>query len=239
MLTATYTLVALSVEHANVRSNLQALQKLLHSSFIDQASLSPGQVMHAVDAVKRLVENYHWRKIDMFLVPALRTSIVHANDHANQLLRELDELGRMAAESAASALGAAAARLGSAALESQAGAAQFCTAIERFCCASLTRLDREEHDLFPLARAVISGETWFSIANKMMALDAWVQDSKPARSSAPALPQRARFEESTSDAQYDAPDDFHEAPAYAAHGPGRQTQPTSAEADRSLAFLAH
>lgn len=187
MLTATYTLVALSVEHANVRSNLQALQKLLHSSFIDQASLSPGQVKHAVDAVKRLYENYHWRKIDMFLVPALR----NANEQANQLLRELDELARMAAESAATAVGAAAVRLGSVALDTQASVAQFCAAIETFCTASLKRLEREEHDLFPLARAVITGETWFSIANKMMALDAWVQDSKPARAPA-ALPRAAQ-----------------------------------------------
>lgn len=189
MLTATYTLVALSVEHANVRSNLQALQKLLHSSFIDQSHLSPAQIGQAVDAVKRLYENCHWRKIDMFLVPALR----NANEHANGVLRELDDLARTVAD----AVGATAARMGSAAIDSQASVAQFCAAIETFCSASLQRLEREENELYPLARALISGETWFSIANKMMAHDAYVQDSKPvrpstghqsARAPAPALP---------------------------------------------------
>lgn len=227
MLTATYTLVALSVEHANVRSNLQALQKLLHSSFIDQTTLSPGQVKHAVEAVKRLYENYHWRKIDMFLVPAIR----NANEQANQLLRELDELARMAAESAATAVGAAAARLGSAALDTQASVAQFCAAVETFCTASLQRLEREEHDLFPLARAVITGETWFSIANKMMALDAWVQDSRPPRTP----PRAAR----PAPAARPAGDSFADANAAAVHEDDALPAPqVRADEPRHLAFLA-
>ena len=95
MLTATYTLVALSIEHANVRSNLQALQKLLHSSFVDQANLSPAQVGHAVDAVKRLYENYHWRKIDMFLVPALRNAAASAVPIVQQHLQSAQNLQTM------------------------------------------------------------------------------------------------------------------------------------------------
>ncbi len=186
MLTATYTLVALSVEQASVRMSLQSLQKLLHASFIDQAALTPGQIGYAVDAAKRLYESCHWRKIDMFLVPAIRG----ATDQANQLLRDLDELARTAAE----AVGTAAARMGSAAVDSQASVTQFCSAIETFCAASLKRLEREEKDLFPVARAVISGEAWFSIANKMLAHDAYVQDCKhtrhmPAARPAPALGQ--------------------------------------------------
>ena len=184
MLTATYTLVALSVEQAKVRTSLQSLQKLLHASFMDQAMLTPGQVGYAVDAVKRLYESYHWRKIDMFLVPAIRG----ATDQANALLCDLDELARTAGE----AVAAAANRLGSAAIDSQASVAHFCSAIETFCSASLKRLDREESDLFPVARAVISGETWFSIANKMLAHDAYVQDCKHVRHpSAPAARRAA------------------------------------------------
>ncbi|MFP5392517.1 MAG: hypothetical protein ACLGI6_13390 [Gammaproteobacteria bacterium] len=183
MLTATYTLVALSVEQAAVRVGLQALQKLLHSSFIDQDVLTPPQIQSVVDTVRRLYESYHWRKVDMFLVPALR----NATDSANHLLRELDELARTAAD----AVGVAAAKVGSAALDTHTSISQFCAAVDTFCCACLQRLEREEHDLFPMARAVISGETWFSIANKMLAHDAYVQDRKQVRQ-LPTQPARAR-----------------------------------------------
>ncbi len=182
MLTATYTLVALSVEQANVRKSLQSLQKLLHANWIDQAVLTPHQIGYAVDAVRRLYDSHHWRKIDMFLIPAVRS----ATDQANALLRDLDELARTAAD----ALGTAAARMGSVALDTHTSVAQFCSAIDIFCAASLKRLEREEQDLFPVARAVISGETWFSIANKMLAHDAYVQDRKQVRQ--PAAPARHR-----------------------------------------------
>ena len=173
MLTATYTLVALSVEQTKVRNSLQSLQDLLRANLAHQSTLSAGQISSAVDTVRRLYDSCHWRKIDMFLVPAIR----NATDQANALLRELDDLARTAAD----AVGHTAVRVGAAALDTPAAVRQFCDAIDTFCSASLRRLEREEHDLFPVARAVISGEAWFSIANKMMAHDAYVQDCKHTR----------------------------------------------------------
>lgn len=173
MLTATYTLVALSVEQTNVRVSLQSLQQLLQTNFVHQSALTAGQVSYACDAVKRLYESCHWRKLDMFLIPAIR----HATSDAAALLKDLDELGRAAAD----AVGILAIKLGSTAVDTAAKVAQFCSAIESFCSATLKRLELEERELFPVARAVISGEAWFSIANQMLAHDAYVQESKPAR----------------------------------------------------------
>ena len=45
----------------------------------------------------------------------------------------------------------------------------------------LARLEREEHELFSLARTMISGEDWFAIANQMLAHDAYRQETRPAR----------------------------------------------------------
>ncbi len=173
MLTATYTIVALSVEQASVRVGLQSLQKLLQSNFVHQTALTPAQVGFACDAVKRLYESCHWRKLDMFLIPAIRK----ATHEADQLLDDLDELGRAAAD----AVGLLVLRLGSMAIDTQASVAQFCAALEAFCSATFKRLEREEKDLFPVARAVISGEAWFSIANEMLAHDAYKKDNKPSR----------------------------------------------------------
>lgn len=173
MLTATYTLVALSVEQGNVRVSLQSLQELIQSNFIHQDELTPGQVGYALDAVKRLYESCHWRKLDMFLIPAIR----HATRDADELLHSLDELARAAAD----AVGVLAIQLGSAPVDTPAKVMQFCYALEAFCGATLKRLQLEELELFPVARTVISGEAWFSIANEMLAHDAYVQETRPAR----------------------------------------------------------
>lgn len=189
MLTATYTLVALSVEQTKVRTRLHSLQQLLETNFVHQSALTPGQVSYACDAVKRLYESCHWRKLDMFLIPAIRK----ATSSADELLNVLDQLGHAAAD----AVGALAIRMGSVAVDSVNRVAQFCAAIEAFCSATLKRLDIEEKQLFPVARTVISGEAWFSIANQMLAHDAYVQESRPIRTGAvfaepPGEPVRPR-----------------------------------------------
>ncbi|MGZ8288307.1 MAG: hypothetical protein ACXW2U_10545 [Telluria sp.] len=173
MLTATYTLVALSVEQASLRVSLQSLQKLLQSNLIHQTVLTPGQVSYACDALQRLYHNCHWRKIDIFLIPALR----RATGQANSLLDELDAL----TDAAGAAIADIAARVKAAAVSGEAAVRQFCGAIEAFCDAMLTRLEREEHELFSLARTMISGEDWFAIANQMLAHDAYRQEIRPAR----------------------------------------------------------
>jgi hemerythrin-like domain-containing protein len=174
MLTATYTLVALSVEQASVRVSLQSLQKLLETNFVHQSALTPGQVSYACDVVKRLYESCHWRKLDMFLIPAIRS----ATGDADELLQSLEELGRAAAD----AVGVLAIKLGATAVDSSGKVAMFCDAVESFSVATLKRLELEEKKLFPVARSVISGEAWFSIANQMLAHDAYVQESRPLRS---------------------------------------------------------
>jgi hemerythrin-like domain-containing protein len=170
MLTATYTLVALSVEQASVRVSLQSLQNLLQTNFVHQNALTPGQVDYACDALRRLYDTCHWRKIEKFLIPAIR----RANSQADRLLAELDALNSAAAEAMRKVMALAPSRP----IDSPSRVSEFCSAIEQFCGALLCRLEREENELFPVARAGISGEAWFSIANQMLAHDAYVLESK-------------------------------------------------------------
>jgi hemerythrin-like domain-containing protein len=187
MLTATYTLVALSVEQASVRVNLQSLQKVLYSNFVQQRALTAGQVDYACAALRRLYDTCHWRKIETFLIPAIH----RATHEADQLLLELDRLNNAAAE----AMGEIAERFAGLSIDSADRVAEFCASVDTFCNALLQRLAREEQELFPVARTVISGEDWFSIANKMLAHEAYVQETRPARSGpAPAaIPAKGRL----------------------------------------------
>lgn len=167
MLTATYTLVALSVEQTSVRVSLQSLQKFLQSH---QAALTPAHIGYTCDSIKRLYELCHWRKLDKFLIPAVK----RATRAADSLLAELDGLSQAACDAMHDALSI----VESAALDAQARMSQFCAAVERFCSALLMRLEREEDELFPLASSAICGEAWFAIANQMLAHDAYRQENR-------------------------------------------------------------
>ena len=173
MLTATYTLVALSVEQASVRVGLQSLQKVLYNNFYQQCALTPGQVDFMCTTLRRLYDTCHWRKIEKFLIPA----ILRATHEADQLLHELERLNAAAAE----AMGVVAERFAGLSIDSADRVTEFCAAVDTFCDALLQRLTREEQELFPVARSVISGEAWFSIANMMLAHEAYVQETRPAR----------------------------------------------------------
>ena len=173
MLTATYTLVALSVEQASVRMGLQSLQKVLVNNFSQQCALTPGQVDFACSALRRLYDTCHWRKIEKFLIPA----ILRATRDADELLHELERLNGAAAE----AMSEVAERFAGLSIDSADRVSEFCASVDTFCNVLLQRLAREEQELFPVARTVISGEAWFSIANMMLVHEAYVLETRPGR----------------------------------------------------------
>ncbi|UVW27454.1 hypothetical protein [Massilia sp. H6] len=162
MLTSTYTLVALSIEQASARVVLQSLLERWNPAASQHAAPTPRQFELACDALRAAFDNCYWRKLDKFVLPALRRAGV-----APQLLAELDALTMAAIEARADAHAAAA-------VQDKA----FGAALERCCKLLLERLDREERDLFPVARTHIPSESWFAIANDMLAHDAWQHENR-------------------------------------------------------------
>jgi hemerythrin-like domain-containing protein len=168
MLTSTYTLVALSVEQTTVRLALQSLLDELHVLPGDFNTLAAGRAAQLCTALRQVYDNCHWRKLDQFLVPALRRATVAADG----LLAELERLSSQAAAAVDVA-------------ETCVGAADrpvprdvFRDAVERCVVALRCRLEREEHELFPLARAAVGDDAWFAIANQMLAHDAYAQEHR-------------------------------------------------------------
>lgn len=162
MLTSTYTLVALSIEQASARMALQSLLERWHPAASQHAAPTPRQFELSCDALRVAFDNCYWRKLDKFVVPALRRAGL-----APGLLAELNALTMAAIEARADAHAAAAVQDKS-----------FGAALERCCTLLLERLDREERELFPVARAHISSESWFAIANQMLANDAWQHENR-------------------------------------------------------------
>ncbi|MDB5791244.1 MAG: hypothetical protein JWQ80_1268 [Massilia sp.] len=173
MLTATYTLIALSVEQTNMRVSLHAIQQLVQKGYTRQSALTTGQAEYVCDTLRRLYEQCHRRKLDKFLMPALR----RAGAGANPLLCELDMLSRSAAEALDTAC-----TLLCEGVDNEERVDVFCLAVERFCAALTVRFEREERELFPVARAAIAGDAWFAVANQMLAHDAYIEEhrSRPA-----------------------------------------------------------
>lgn len=182
MLTATYTLVALSVEQTNMRVSLHAIQQLVQKGYTRQNTLTSGQADYVCDSLRRLYEGCHRRKLDKFLMPALR----RAGAGANPLLCELDMLSRGAAEALE-----AACTLRDAGVDTEERVDAFCLAVERFCAALTLRFEREERELFPVARAVIAGDAWFAVANQMLAHDAYIEEHRGRPSLPASRPSRA------------------------------------------------
>ena len=162
MLTSTYTLVTLSIEQASARIGLQSLLERWQPGAWQHAMPTPREVKLACDALRVAFDNCYWRKLDKFVVPALRRAGAGA-----ELLGELDALTLAAIEARADAHAAAAVH--------DAG---FGAALERCCKLLLERLEREERELFPLARVHVPSEVWFAIANQMLAQDAWQNENR-------------------------------------------------------------
>lgn len=163
MLTSTYTLVALSVEQSRMRIEVQALLERWRPSAWWGEPPALRQYEQACDALRRVVDGCHWRKLDKFVLPALR----RRSNGTDTLLTELDALSRRAVEARTAAQSAAG-----------RGDPGCLAALERCCQLLLERLELEERELLPLARSVIPGEAWFTIANQMLAHDAHQKDSR-------------------------------------------------------------
>ena len=163
MLTSTYTLVALSVEQSRARGEVQTLLERWRPSAWWGEPPGLRQYAQACDALRRVLEDCHWRKLDKFVLPALR----RADAAAERLIAEFDALSRAAFEARLTAEAAA-----------RDGDPGCLAALERCCLLLLERLEREERQLMPLARVAISDEAWFAIANQMLAHDAHQSENR-------------------------------------------------------------
>jgi len=177
MLTVTYILVALSVEQSSIRLNLLALQKYAHVQLQAQRSMTLAQLQYACDSLHHLYQSCHWRKIERYLIPALR----QAAPQADRLLDELGALNTVAFD----ILTSLQKRLDEALAGNDAQVGQFFDGIDAFCATLLRRLEKEEGELYALARRVICFEDWFNIANEFLRHDAQVEETR--RSQRPAL----------------------------------------------------
>jgi hypothetical protein len=162
MLTSTYSFVAIAAEQENARSVLYRVQEYIQNAW---------QGLHGTEALEtafnKLVQfekNFRKRKVEMYLIPAIR----RATHEADALLEELDGLSA----SCTKLLRAVRLRLASGIGSNAVQASELWHSLMLCCEHLLARLRREELELLPLARRVFSMEEWFAIAAQFLADDA-------------------------------------------------------------------
>jgi hypothetical protein len=163
MLTATYSLVTLSVEQKNARCGLTALQQFISNSA--RNAVQPDEVVleTAINKLSEFDQYCHSRKVEMYVIPAIRK----ATREADPLLAELESLSFRGL----CILGSLREGVRSAVGQGREKIEELCASMELYCANLYQRLVKEE-ELFNIAQRVISVDEWFKIASDFLSEDA-------------------------------------------------------------------
>jgi hemerythrin-like domain-containing protein len=164
MLTVTYSLVTLSVEQKKARDILSTLQQHIQGTVQELQNID----RHCWDSLFMQLTQFdascHRRNVELYVIPAVRK----VTREADSLLEELESLSRIGAE----ILQSIQARLHLPVKQDIVEIKAFCGLMEAYCRNLLTRLNKEESHLVPIAQRVISGDGWFDIAAQFISHDA-------------------------------------------------------------------
>jgi hypothetical protein len=178
MLTATYSLVALTVEQKNARCSLSMLQQYIKNSSRNLTDTDPGGLESAVDRMSQFDQYCHQRKVEVYVIPAIRK----ATREADTLLAELESLSSLGL----SLLRSVREGLRLAFEEGAGKIEEICYSMELYCANLFNRLIKEE-ELFQIAQRVISVDEWFCIAANFLSYDAENNRRKQYARSRPGL----------------------------------------------------
>lgn len=156
MLTLTYALVALSVEHKRVNSALVAVQQEIRHAQNTVADVEVPMLETLVSRLNNLDTACRERNLELFVIPALR----NANEEVDRILGDLEALSSMGRI----LLKNVKAKLREARTSGSVDAAEIFKALDTYCKHMLTRTKTEEQQLLPLSQRLISGDEWFDIA---------------------------------------------------------------------------
>lgn len=174
MLITTYVLLTLSVEQKKERSFIAHIRNYLLANAGKQQEIDPAHLQAQLDELAGFAETRHRHKLERCLMPAVRL----ASAEATPLLADLELLGR----TGGNMLRSVRRRLHQAFAEGGEQLQMLCRTLERYCQNLLERLAKEEQELLPLARRVISNEQWFAIGAMFLSHDAGDAERQRLRS---------------------------------------------------------
>lgn len=172
MLTATYSMVALSTEQRKARSILAQLQEHIHGIVRDLQSVNRACVESALLKLEQFETYCHQRKVEMYVIPAIRKT----THEADPILAELESLSSTGMHILRSVQQQMRAAFDQGFFEVR----KLCIAMEQYCNNLWKRFKKEEEELLPIVRGLLPIDEWFNIAAKFLSDDAKDKRSKVA-----------------------------------------------------------
>lgn len=169
MLTATYSIVTLKLEHKKARWNFSSLQHYISNSIKILKSNSRIDFESMLNRLSQFEQYCHQRKMEIFVIPALR-KFTH---EADSLLDELESLRSVSLN----ILCALREKLQEALRRGVLKTEEVCASLEQ-CCSNLYKKLIKEEELVQMAERVIPQEEWFGIAASFLSHDA--KSAKPS-----------------------------------------------------------
>lgn len=160
MLTATYSLVAIAIEQANVSSFLALTRQAIVTLWSNLHEAEAARIEAALAGLKRFDHYCHQRKVERHVIPAVRG----ASGEIDRLVGHLDSLSDVGFQLLDNASGQL--RL---TLERRTTRVRdLCQAMDAYCDCLQQRLRMEEEQLFPIVRCRFSMDDWFALAAKFL-----------------------------------------------------------------------
>jgi len=165
VLTTTYAFLSLSIEQQKLRNLLSETQQLFQVNSANRQHLDASALTTAVDQFTRLDLSCHKRKIEMYVIPAVQK----ATREADTLLGELESSNMLRRRIHDSVMDWAKPALAPRLMAM--GMGELYSSIDLYCDNLHDRLTKEEKELLPLAKRVISSDDWFSMGTRFLSLD--------------------------------------------------------------------
>ncbi|RJF98046.1 hypothetical protein [Noviherbaspirillum saxi] len=164
MLTATYATIAIATEQDKTRNMLCRLQQYVETAWKSLHNLDLAFLDTAFGKLTQFDRYFRSRKIDLYLIPTLQG----VNREADIIITEIAG----SSSKAGSVLRSVGEQLGSVFEFRSAKANELFHSMYMYCRHVSVRIEREEKELLPLSRRLLSVDQWFSIAAQFLADDA-------------------------------------------------------------------
>lgn len=163
MLTATYSLVALTAEQKSTRSILAKLHMQIQDGLHDLKNINRSYLENALAKLEQFEQYCHTRKFELYVIPALRKR----TNKADPILEELESLKSRSIE----LLSSLQHKLRNTFSQGMVEVSHVCAEMELYCRNLVKRLAKEEEELLPMLRNLLPIEEWFDIAAKFLSED--------------------------------------------------------------------
>lgn len=163
MLTATYSIVAISAEQKKTRTLLVKLQNSIVNAWKNFQESDFAGLEAALHKLAQFDQLFHSRKVEKYVIPAIK----NATHVADPLLEELEALSSYCMRILHALPGQVHQAIGQSIVKQK----EVKKAMELYCSKLQLRLAKEEQELLPLVPKVLSGDEIFELGARFLAED--------------------------------------------------------------------